>query len=65
MSINKFKGAFILICDNCGEEFDELFDDFYDAVEAKKYYGWKSKRINGEWEDVCPECQEYIFEYED
>ena len=40
-----------LICDNCGKELDDLFDEFDEAVEAKKVNSWKSKRINGEWED--------------
>lgn len=48
---------FVLLCDVCGEEENEQFDDFYDAVEYKKSEGWKSQRVNGEWLDICPECQ--------
>jgi hypothetical protein len=55
--IDKEHGEFILSCDYCGEEVSG-FDDFYDAVQYKKDNGWKSKKIKGEWNDVCPECQE-------
>ena len=56
MTIDKSCGIFDLICDNCGEVHPESFDDFYDAVEAKKENGWKSKKRNGNWEDWCPKC---------
>jgi hypothetical protein len=58
MSIEKECGFFSLYCDVCGAEADEQFDEFYDAVEYKKSEGWKSQKRNGEWEDVCPDCQE-------
>jgi hypothetical protein len=56
--IDKQGGQYYLICDICGEEADEAFDDFYDAVQYKKDNGWKSQKRNGQWEDVCPDCQE-------
>ena len=56
MTIDKSCGTFDLTCDNCGLVFDESFDDFYDAVDAKKENGWKSKKRNGNWEDWCPKC---------
>ena len=46
-----------LICDICGEEIDG-FLDFENAVAHKKETGWKSEKYKGEWQDVCPECQE-------
>ena len=54
--IGKFSGFYSLQCDICGEEHNEQFDDFYEAVEAKKDNGWKSKKIDGEWCDICPDC---------
>jgi hypothetical protein len=30
--------------------------DFYDAVAAKKAAGWKSRKVNGCWEDICDAC---------
>ena len=44
-------------CDICGETLDEEYE-FYDAVEAKKLAGWRSKKIHGAWYDLCPDCQE-------
>lgn len=46
-----------LICDICGlVEYGH--EDFDSAVEFKKENGWKSIKYQGEWEDICPECQE-------
>ena len=56
--IDKSCGTYDLICDICGECAAESFDDFYDAVEAKKELGWISRKINGEWNDICPGCRE-------
>jgi hypothetical protein len=57
--IEKVGGEFELICDVCEESADEFFDEFYDAVEYKKDNGWRSRKdAKGNWEDVCPECQE-------
>lgn len=58
MSIDKSCGFYSVTCDNCGEEMNEQFFEFDEAVRAKKAEGWKSKKINGAWEDWCPECCE-------
>lgn len=56
--IEKCRDYCYLYCDVCGKEVDDtVFYDFHDAVDYKKKHGWKSQRHNGEWEDVCPECQ--------
>lgn len=55
--ISKFCGFYSLICDICGEEHPEQFFDFYEAVEAKKIDGWKSRKdADGNWIDVCDAC---------
>jgi len=54
--ISKEYGKYTLICDICGLGVDEEFDIFQDAVDAKKDMGWKSKRTDGEWMDLCPDC---------
>jgi hypothetical protein len=54
--INKEYGDFVLSCDICGHEVKPL-DDFNEAIEYKKDNGWRSQKRNGEWEDVCPKCQ--------
>jgi len=48
---------FSLYCNICGEEVNEVFDDFYDVVDYKKKNKWRSQLKNGEWEDICPNCQ--------
>ena len=47
---------YALICDECGHEV-KYFNTFDEAVEYKKENGWKSKRVDGEWVNVCPDCQ--------
>ena len=59
MSIERFGGLYTPTCDICGEELPGE-DDFYDAVNAKKRAGWISKKENGEWVDICPECQREV-----
>jgi Fe2+ or Zn2+ uptake regulation protein len=56
--ISNFNGMYTLTCDICGEEAPETFEEFSKAVQFKKDEGWKSQKHKGEWEDVCPECQE-------
>jgi Fe2+ or Zn2+ uptake regulation protein len=47
-----------LYCDVCGEKVEISFFTFDDLINYKKRNNWKSQRRNGEWEEVCPECQE-------
>lgn len=56
--ISKEYEKYTLICDICGGGIDDGFDTFQDVVDAKKDIGWKSKRIEGEWMDLCPDCIE-------
>lgn len=56
MSIENFHGAYTAVCDCCGDILPPE-DDFYDAVTAKKSAGWKSQKTDGQWEDICPDCQ--------
>ncbi len=44
-------------CDICGS-LKTAFETFYEAVNYKKENGWVSEKYKGEWQDVCPECQE-------
>jgi len=57
MSVEKSYGMFYPTCDICGDALPPEHD-FYDAVEAKKEAGWKSRKgENGEWQDICTDCQ--------
>lgn len=59
--IHQSAGFYVIECDECGEE-SEGFDDFYDAVEWKKdrSNGWRSRKVDGDWQDLCPECAEKV-----
>ena len=56
--ISKEYGNYTLICDICGAGTDVEFDNFQDAIDARQGLGWKSKRVDGEWTDICPDCIE-------
>lgn len=55
--IQKNYGKHHLICDNC-DELIEIYDSWDKAVDGKKEQWVKSSKIDGEWIDVCYECQE-------
>lgn len=56
MSIERYYGQYTPVCDCCGERLPgEL--SFSDAVRAKREAGWESRKVNGEWEDICTDCQ--------
>jgi hypothetical protein len=50
-----------LYCDECEDEPNEFWDDFYDVVDWKKdegkELGWTTtKNKQGQWMDLCPDC---------
>lgn len=46
-----------LVCDCCGVKSEGL-DSFDEVVEAKEELGYKSKKYNDEWIDLCSDCTE-------
>jgi hypothetical protein len=56
MSIEKFYRQFTPVCDCCGERIAGA-DSFDEAVRMKREAGWKSRKVDGEWEDICTDCQ--------
>jgi hypothetical protein len=49
--------GFTLTCDYCGDAADEWFDEFHEAVDYRKEYGWRTiKDKDGEFCDLCPAC---------
>jgi hypothetical protein len=55
--IDKQCGLYCLICDICGEEADEeVFSTFDEAVDYKVDSEWISRKQDGEWADICPNC---------
>ena len=56
MSIKKCRGTFTPVCDTCGDELEAELS-FFDAVSTRKFLGWKSRKIDGEWQDSCCACE--------
>ncbi len=52
------EGLYTLACDECGEEVDSKFGNLHSVVAWKKDKSnlWISKKINGEWKELCPKC---------
>jgi len=52
-------GEYLVICDtrNCNHEDDYDTDGNWDELMRQmRLDGWKSKRVDGEWKNYCPEC---------
>lgn len=47
---------YVLVCDECGREV-KYFNTFDEAVEYKRDNRWKSRKEDGEWVTLCPDCQ--------
>ena len=50
-------GEFVVECDECGDELFTNTDGFPDAVEIAKGEGWRARKIEGEWEHRCSDCE--------
>jgi ssDNA-binding Zn-finger/Zn-ribbon topoisomerase 1 len=58
--IEKINNTYKIICNSCGEIFEEEFDTFYDAVNYKKSNGWRSVKVSEDnWNEICPDCVEF------
>jgi len=58
VSIERFHGFFTPVCDYCEARLP-AGESFMEAVDIRKQAGWKSRKDkHGDWEDMCPECQE-------
>jgi Fe2+ or Zn2+ uptake regulation protein len=45
-------------CDQCFDIVDfEDGEDFEQAKIAIDADGWKTKRVDGKWQNICPDCQ--------
>lgn len=58
MSIEKDDRTYQLRCDVCGKT-QKGFKNFYEAVDFKKdkeSNGWRSRKFDSDWKDLCPSC---------
>lgn len=44
-------------CDICGE-WEPIDGTLRETLERLEYDGWTKKKVNGEWENYCPNCRE-------
>ena len=56
MSIECIYGVHVPTCDICNETLPGE-QDYYEAVDAMKAAGWKNRMSDGEWLNLCCECQ--------
>ena len=65
MTIHKSKelGCMTAQCDECFDvvEFEELDgsdpDHWSEAKERIDMDGWKTTKVNGKWQNICPDCR--------
>ena len=50
---------FVPMCDCCGDELDIEWS-YEDAVLSLRRAGWQAKKVDDEWVNYCPECQEMM-----
>lgn len=54
-------GLWFLTCDKCQERVEletDPDDDFIEAVKEARELDWRSERVDNEWLNICPDCQE-------
>lgn len=56
MSIDRYYRQYTPVCDCCGARLPGG-ESFAEAVQIKRDAGWISRKADGEWEDVCTDCQ--------
>jgi len=56
--IDRIYGTYYFVCDVCGEESEEEFKSFDEAVDGREGIGWSGKWESDGWKDICPECKE-------
>lgn len=56
MAIEKEYGKYIPVCDGCLTTLEPC-DTFQDAVDQCKEEGWTNHRIDGQWQNRCPNCR--------
>lgn len=53
-------GGFVIHCDECSNYIQVDSDEHFwnDVIAAMKEEHWKSVKVYGEFEHICPDCQE-------
>lgn len=53
--IERFYGQYTPCCDYCEKTLPGQ-PSFGAAIQAKKDAGWESRKVDGEWVDICDDC---------
>jgi hypothetical protein len=58
LSVERHAGRIELLCDDCGEPYNEPWDagDFKEMMAAAKSDGWRTFQRKGQWHNACPAC---------
>lgn len=56
MAIEKEYELYIPVCDGCLKTLPK-YQTFQDALDGCKEAGWRNVKINGVWQNRCPNCQ--------
>jgi len=56
--IDKQHGKFIVVCDDCGEEYEPDATEFADIVEEIKNQEWTIRKRGQKWEHYCEQCSQ-------
>jgi len=55
--IEKQKGEYTVVCDQCGDSDDEPHESFAEAVQAFKDAGGRVRPEGANWEHICVDCR--------
>ena len=56
MSIKRHFSFYVAECDYCGKRLMGGYR-FNEAVQVKRDSRWASRKVFGNWKDICDECQ--------
>lgn len=55
MSIERYYRQYTVVCDCCDHRLGGA-ESFNEAVRMRREAGWESRKVDGEWEDICTDC---------
>lgn len=55
MAIESEYGHYTPVCDGCLKTLAKC-QTFQDALDITKAEGWRSVKVNGVWQNLCPDC---------
>lgn len=64
MSVEKEYGCYIPTCDYCGSHLSDC-TSYDEAIKAFRLNGWKARKEDGEWKNICTDCLEWESGYDD